>query len=223
MTGRVPRAALALGLGAALVIGLAQLLLPAIAERSVRTDLEEVGQVRSVEIRALPAVKLLAGRADSVRVEMASYRSGPGRLGELLARTDRVGELDVRVAELRVPVLTLRDATLDKTGQTLRAAATLRLDDLQRALPPGVSVTPVDQADGDGLLFEGRLRAFGLTGSARARVRATGGRIVISPDVPLGSLVGIAVFDEDRLHVEELRLERRPGSFTVEASGMVVG
>lgn len=223
MTAGVRWAALAIGLIGVIVLGAGQLLLPTLAERSLRADLEEVSEVRTVKIRAFPAAKLLAGHADSVQVELESYRSRPGRLGELLARAGRVGELDVRVRELGVGLLTLHGASVEGAGRTLNAEATLGLDDLERALPPGVEVAPVGDARGDELVFEGRLRAFGLAGSARARVRVVSGRIVVSPDLPFGAFVGVAVFDEERLHVDELSMERSAGQLTVGARGRIVG
>ena len=67
-----------------LVLVVAQLVLPGVAEQELRDQLSQSGTVLEVKVSAFPAVKLLWHHADSVVVRMARYRSGSGPLGDRL-------------------------------------------------------------------------------------------------------------------------------------------
>src|SRR6516162_9209198 len=99
-----------------LVLVVAQLVLPGVAEQELRDQLSQSGTVLEVKVSAFPAVKLLWHHADSVVVRMARYRSGSGPLGDRLGQTAGVGKLDASVQELDSGALTLRNATLIKRG-----------------------------------------------------------------------------------------------------------
>lgn len=197
------------------VAGLAvasQLLLPGLAERRLRSELGEVGTVERVDVSAFPAVKVLAGRADRIVVRMSRSQPGQAKLADLLDRTRRTGELDVRVDELTVGPLRLRDATLRKEDDVLIGQASVTDADLQAAVPPGLDVRPVSSSGGQ-LVFEGTASAFGRSLTVRARVLATDGRLLVAPDVPFGGLASLTVFADDRVAVESVAAGRRSGGF----------
>ena len=73
------------GLAAVLVLfGLAQLILPGIAEQRLRDQLGPHGTVLRVEVHAFPAIELLWHQADRVVIRMASYRSSGAELSSSL-------------------------------------------------------------------------------------------------------------------------------------------
>ena len=206
-----------------LMIG-AQFVLPDLAERRLRDDLNAVGDVRSVSVSALPALKLLWHRADAVDVDLRSYESGTGILADFLARTERTDDLDVRVDRLRAAILTLSDVTLRKRGDELAASASVRTEDLAATLPQGFELTP--EATGDGaLVLRGTARAFGRVISVRARLEAQEGKLVVSPaDIPfVGGLLTLTVFDDPRVRVQEVGATRETDGFTVTARARLAG
>ena len=196
------------------VLSLGQLALPPLAERRLRDRLGDDGRVERVEIRALPAFKLLWGRADRVEVEMRDARANRGRLADLLARTRGAGRVDVRVGEVRLVTLRLHDLRLRKRGRTLRAEASVSRGDLRAALPPGIDLRPVEWGGGE-LVFEGTLSAFGTR--VRARVLPFEGRLLIQPDGPFGGPLALTVFADDRIELRAVGARPRADGFTLTA------
>jgi hypothetical protein len=69
---------LATGLGAvAILLVAAQVVLPRVAADRLRGELAPHGHVASVTVSAFPALELLWGQADDVRVRMSDYRARP--------------------------------------------------------------------------------------------------------------------------------------------------
>ena len=97
------------------VLVAAQLLLPGVAEDRVRSDLNEQGTEAEVEIKALPAIKLLWGHADDVTIEVANLRTDEDggddgdSLSDLLAQTSKTKQLDVHVKVLEDKLLRMQD------------------------------------------------------------------------------------------------------------------
>jgi len=203
------RWAIAAAAAAALALA-SQPLLPLLAERRLRSDLERVGEVDAVDVRAFPALQLLNGRADRVRVRMSRSEAGQRRLADLLDGARRTERLDARVRELNAGPLRLRDAALRKDGDLLVGEAGVTETDLAAALPPGLDLRPVASGGGE-LLFEGTASAFGRSVTLRARVAAIDGNLIVQPDVPLGGLAALTVFSDERLAVEGVAARTRPG------------
>lgn len=194
-----------------------QLLLPIVAEDRLRDELASVGRVTSVEVSAFPALQLLTDRADSVRVRLRRARvGGSGDLGDRLASTRRADRLDVRVDELVVGPLVVRDATLRKRGSSLIGSASLRTADLAAALPVDLGLRPVPSGDGS-LVLEGTVGPV----TARARLSADDGALVIAPDGLLGGFATLAVFEDPRVRVESVSASQDAGGFTLEVRGSV--
>jgi hypothetical protein len=208
------RAVLALlGLLVAALVG-GQLALPRMAERRITSDLAATGEVRRVSVEALPALKLLFKRADRVEVEMAEARAGTGKLAQLLRRTRGARELDARVDLVRVGPLQLRGVALRKDHDRLRGEASLTNADLDAALPRQLALRPVEDPAGE-LVLEATAGVF----TARARLSARDGALVIAPEGLLGGLGSLTVFRDSRVQVEEVGSQPGPDGFRLTAAG----
>lgn len=211
-------AVLTLGLGLVVVLGVAQLVLPGIAARSLRDRLTGSGQVLDVQVHAVPAIELLWHQADRVVVRLGRYRSTSAELGKMLDQTADVDRLNASVRELDTGLLTLRGATLDKQGNVLTGSAEVTEADLRAALPILQSVTPV--ASGHGFLtLQGTATLLGVSATVDAEVRAVNGSIVVAPDVPFGALAAVTVFSAPHLEVRSVGASPLPGGFSITATG----
>ena len=163
----------------ALVAG--QLLLPELAERRVRSDLAATGDVREVDVSAFPALKLLFGRADEVRVRFGTARSDRNRLGEWIERADGAERLDVRAEQARLGPLEVRDAVLRKDGDAITATGTATREAIEAAAPDGFGVR-VEDAEGGEL----RLRVAVGPVTAIAGPEARNGGLVVAAAIGRG-------------------------------------
>ena len=209
------RAAFALiGLAVAALVG-GQIALPRVAERRITSDLAESGRVTRVEVEALPALKLLFKRADRVEVEMAEVRAGTtGRLVELLRRTRETRELDARADLVTLGPLRLHAAMLTKDHDRLRGEATVSESELAAALPAQLRLRPIDDPAGE-LVLEGQIGPV----TARARLTARDGALVVAPEGLLGGLGSLTLFRDSRVQVTEVGSRTGPDGFTLTASG----
>ena len=201
-----------------LLLVLAQLVLPGIAEQRLRDRLARSGTVLKVEVDAFPAIELLWHQADRVVIKLARYRSGPGPLGTMLSEAGNVGSLDATAAELDTGLLTLRNASLRKRGSALTGSASVIESDLRTAVPFLDSVQPVASADGR-LTLRGTATLFGVSATADATVAASDGGVVIAPNVPLGGLATVTVFSNPHVEVQGLSARSAPDGFSVTAVG----
>ncbi|MDQ3607942.1 MAG: hypothetical protein M3459_03445 [Actinomycetota bacterium] len=199
-----------------------QLALPPLAEDRTADDLEVLGSRPAVEVDALPAVRLLWGRADRVELRFPRASILPLGLGDQLARTEATDELDARIDELAIGPVALRDATLRKDGEALRAGAVAQEGDLVSALPGFLELRPVPGAGGDGLVFEGAASAFGRRVALRARLRGVDGRLVLSPDGLFGGFAAVTVFDDPRVRVEDLTAMPVQGGIEIAVEGRLI-
>ena len=204
-----------------LVLVVAQLVLPGVAEQELRDQLSQSGTVLEVKVSAFPAVKLLWHHADSVVVRMARYRSGSGPLGDRLGQTAGVGKLDASVQELDSGALTLRNATLIKRGSELSGAATVLNADLRAAVPFLNDVQPIASGEGR-LTLRGTASLLGLRASVNATAAAQNGALVVAPDVPFGGIATITLFDHPNVRVQSVSAVAVPGGFRVSAQATVL-
>jgi hypothetical protein len=200
---------------AGLLVG-TQLLLPTLAEHRVRGQLERYGEVEKVDIHAFPAIRLLWKDADRVVVRMRTYASGQSKIADFLARTDHLDELDARVDSMMASSVAFTNLRLRKRGDRLVGEASATAEALREALPGGLDVRPVASGGGQ-LLLEGSVGFLGATITARARLLAREGRLVVQPDVPLGGLLSFSVFDDKRVAVEAVGARVSPGGYTFTA------
>lgn len=203
-----------------LVLVVAQLLLPGIAAQELRNDLEQSGTVLEVKISAFPAIKLLWHKADSVVVRMGRYRSGASRLGGTLGRAADADSLDASAQELDVGPLTLRNATLRKRGSELTGSATVTQADLRSAVFFLDNVEPIASGNGR-LTLRGTASFLGLRATVDATVAAKDGDLVVAPDVPLGGIAAITLFDNPHMQVKSVSATNVPGGFRVSAGATV--
>jgi hypothetical protein len=213
--GRI--AAIVVGVVAVLLI-VAQLVLPGIAAQRLRDRLSRSGQVLSVQVSAFPAIELLWHQADKVVIRMRQYSSNPGHLGSLLGEAGNVGSLDASATEFQSGLLTLRNASLRKRGDQLIGTAQVTEADLRSVLPVLESVQPVASGGGQ-LTLRGTATVLGVTASVDATVSAVNGQLVVQPDVPFGSLATVTVFANPHLAVENVAATPTSGGFTVWATG----
>jgi hypothetical protein len=213
-----------LGLGVAVLILLAlivaQLVLPGIAAQRLRDRLARDGQVISVTVHAFPAIELLWHHADRVTIRLGEYRTPAGKLGGSLHQAVDVGSLRATAHEVDVGLLKLHDALLVKQGSRLIGSATVSEADLRAALPILESVTPVASPAGQ-LVLQGTASLFGVTATVQAVVHAVAGKLVVSPNVPLGGLATITVFSNPHLAVRSVAASPLPGGFAVRGAALV--
>lgn len=198
------------------VLVVAQLVLPGIAEQRLRDRLSHNGTVLHVEVHAFPAIELLWHHADRVVIRMGSYQSTTGDLGSLLGQTADVGSLDASASELNTGLLTLRSATLRKRGSELTGSAQITESDLQAALPILQSVTPVSSGNGQ-LTLRGTASLLGVTATVDATVRVQNGSLVVEPNVPFGGLATLTVFGDPHVDVQGVSASPTADGFTASA------
>lgn len=222
MSSRAVRVGLAAIAGLVTLLVLSQLVLPRLAARSLRHRLERNGAVEEVKVSAFPAVKLLWGQADRISLRVGDGRAGPGRFAELVLEMADAERVDARVTTLRILALRFRDVTLRKRGRNLSASADVTNADLRAALPPGFEVRPVASRNGV-LVFEGRAKLLGRELRAQATVSVREGGIVLAPELPLGGLLTLTIFQEPRIEVSSVSTRPRPDGFSITARARLRG
>jgi hypothetical protein len=203
-----------------LVLVVAQLLLPGIAAQELRDDLQQTGTVLEVKVSSFPAIKLLWHKADSVVVRMGHYRSASSHLGDTLGRAADADKLDASVQELFVGPVTLRNAALHKQGSALTGSATVTEANLRSAVFFLDNVEPIASGNGR-LTLRGTASFLGLRATVDATVSARDGALVVAPNVPLGGIAAITLFDNPNVQVTSVSATNVPGGFRVSASAIV--
>lgn len=204
---------------ALLLLVAAQLILPSLAANRLRDELSVHGRVESVSVSAFPAVKLLWGEADSVRIRMSVLHTAVTQSGDLLARGHETGELDVRIAAATVGPLALHDVRLTSSDGRLHGQASASDAELAAALPRGLTLQPIASGSGE-LLLRGSASLFGIGLSANALLSAQDGRLVIQPvGIPFGGLAQVTVFDDPRVAITGVGASAYAGGFTFTADG----
>ena len=203
-----------------LVLAVAQLLLPGIAEQELRSDLEHGAGLLEVKVSSFPAIKLLWHKADSVVVRMGHYRSASSHLGDTLGRAADADKLDASVGQLFVGPLTLRNATLRKRGSALTGSATVTEANLRSAVFFLDNVEPIASGNGR-LTLRGTASFLGLHTTVDATVSARDGALVVAPNVPLGGIAAITLFDNPQVEVTSVSATNVTGGFRVSATATV--
>jgi LmeA-like phospholipid-binding len=210
---------IAIGAGAAIVaVGvLAQVLGPAIAARVVRERVRKYGTVRSVKVKAWPAVKLAWGEADEVRVQAGRLRVSPEQTVALLKEAKGVDRVKASAEGVEVGGLRLTNAKLEKHGSALRAEGKVSEADVKRALPEGVEVALV-KSEGGTVEVKASGGVFGVGASVDAVAQAEDGKLVARPTAfPLSGLK-LTVFEDPGVYVEGVEaraLASKPGEGAV--------
>ena len=199
---------------------LAQFLLPPLAERSIRGKVEDVATVRSVKVKAFPAVELLWKHADEVEVELGEVRAGTGKFADLVDEASGVDEVDVTAETATIGDAELTRAEFHKNGADLVGTGFMNEDAILAALPLGFRVKPV-RTDGGALIVRGSPGILGGAVGVEGRVVTQDGAIVVNPEgVPLvGGLVDYTVFTDERIRVDSVTARRIGRNFVITARG----
>lgn len=184
-----------------LVVG--QLVLPRIAVDKVRS---EVGDpAAEVTVKAYPAWKLVLGYVDRLRIESPTFSDAGRSLTDSLRRARKVARLDARFGEVQVDGLRLRDVRATLRDGRLEATGDVAVADLETMVPGGGRLTALpDQADGRPR-FEATVSVLGVSSKVRTVVTASDGKVEVSPDGVIGSLVRFTVFENPALRIEGVR------------------
>lgn len=191
------------GLAGAIVVllALAQLLLPRIAASVVSSRVGRYGKVDSVSVTAWPAVKLLWGSVDSVRVKAKSIAISPAQAAKLLWEGRTTARIDVTAESVQVGSLRLSDASLSKRDSALSAQASTTEADVQAALGAGISLRLL-RSEGGEVEVQASGGLFGVNASVNAVAQASEGKLVAHP---LGFLVEglhLTLFSDPHVYVE---------------------
>lgn len=193
---------IAIGVGVAIValMALAQVVAPRIAASVVRGKVEKYGSVKSVQVKAWPAVKLAWMQADEVRVSAGRLKVGPEQAVALLQEARGTERMRASVESIEVGGLRLTDASLEKHGSELRAQGVVSEAGIKQALP-GLEVALVKSEDGTvEVRASGGL--FGVGASVDAVAQAEDGKLVARPTGLLLSALKLTVFENPSVYVE---------------------
>ncbi|MDO8209816.1 hypothetical protein [Conexibacter sp. CPCC 206217] len=201
-----------------LLLVLAQLLLPRLAEREVTRQLGGDGEVTAAKVQALPAVELLWRHADRVSAHVRSYDARVGDIADDLYETRRVDELDVRIDRVRAADdVELNDVRVQKRDGVLEGSAVLDPQQLTGALPAGIEGRLVPQDDG-AIVVDARIAGA----SVRLQVVVRDGRVVARPDGLLGLVTAYPIFSDPRIEVDAISATPLPdGRFQLQARARV--
>jgi LmeA-like phospholipid-binding len=196
-----------------LALVLAQLFLPGIAASRVRARVGKYGTVRSVTVKAWPAVELLWGKAESVEVKAGSLSMSPTQTVKLLGEARGVRSMSLTAESVKEGPLQLHEASFQKRGDALQGQASTSRADVNKALGEGIEVQLLSSHDGQvEVRASGGL--FGVRASVDAVARAQEGKLVVHP---LGFLLeGLKLTLIDNPHV---RVEGVGASAVAGASG----
>jgi hypothetical protein len=212
---------MALVVTVALLVGIAQLVLPGLAEQRVRDELEGFAAVSEVKVDSTPAVKLLFGEVDSLTARLRDAESTQGAVADLIARTEKIDRLRIDADNAEITGVGLTDVSLVKDGSAMRAAATLSRAELESVLPAGAEVGSIS-SEGGALLVDGSFDVLGFRLSGPARVEPTGGAIVLrSEQGLLAGLAQLTLFQDDRVRVTALEGEDAGDRLRLGARGRV--
>lgn len=183
------------------VLVLAQLFGPAIAARVVKGKVGRYGTVRSVSVKAWPAIELLWRHAEEVRVQAGALRLSSGQAVGLLGEGSTTAKVYAHAEAVEVDGVRLTDTTFVKDGSKLWAQGAMSAADVARALPPGVQVALVSSAEG-----RVRVRAsgglFGVSASIEAVAYASDGELAASPVAFPLSALKLTLLDNPQVYVE---------------------
>jgi hypothetical protein len=202
-----------------LVLVLAQVFLPAIAASRVRSRVGKYGTVKSVTVKAWPAVKLLWGHADSVRVTAGSLQMSPAQTAKLLVQARGVKNMILTAESVEEGPLRLQDASFQKHGDALVAQASTTQADVGEALGTlgkGIEMKLLSSHDGQ-VEVSATGGLFGVRASIDAVARAQDGKLVVHPLGFLLEGLQLTLLDNPHVYVEGL------SATATQASGGVAG
>jgi hypothetical protein len=215
--GRAGRIAAWLTGAIVLALVLAQFFLPGIAASRVRARVGKFGTVRSVTVKAWPAVELLWGKAESVEVKAGSLSMSPAQTVKLLGEARGVRSMSLTAESVKEGPLQLHEASFQKHGDALRGQARTSRADVAKALGEGIEVRLESSHDGQvEVSASGGL--FGVKASVDAVAKAEEGKLVVHPLGFLLEGLKLTLIDNPRVYVEGVGASAVAGS-SGEAAG----
>jgi hypothetical protein len=199
--GKAGRIALVLVGLTVLVLVLAQIFLPGIAASRISSRLKRYGSVQSVSVSAWPALKLLWGSADSVKVRALNLRVTPAQTAKLLWEGRGLSSIEMNAARAQEGPLRLRDVRLRKRGSALSAQALVTQADASAALPPGISVSLLG-SEGGSVKVRASGGLFGVGAPVDAVAGPSEGKLIAHP---LGLLLEgfhLTLFAEPHVYIQ---------------------
>jgi hypothetical protein len=191
-----------LGLGALLVLLiLAQIALPKIAAERISSRVGRYGEVQSVSVSAWPAVKLLWGEVDSVKVRAGHLALSTSQAAKLLWEAHGVSTLDLQASSVEVGPLQIEGAVLHKHGSLMSAHAQTTESNVRAALPEGLEVKFLDSREGQ-VEVQASGGLFGVDASVDALAGANEGKLVAHPLAPLLEGFELTLFADPHVFVE---------------------
>jgi hypothetical protein len=199
-----------------LLLVLAQVFLPRLAEKLVKDRLSHYGTVKSVSVSAWPAIELLWRKADSASVSAGSLDVSASQLAQITKQiweargvtnaTMTAERATVGASGLLTHGVTASDVRAEKRGSELSASATLTQQQLQEALPDGFHVQLLESGGG-----QVRVRAsgglFGVQASINALIKPVEGRLVAEPEgLPFGGFASITLLSAPHLKLESVAM-----------------
>jgi hypothetical protein len=195
-------------IGVLLLLAAAQLLLPRIAAQVLQDRVSRYGEVQSASVKALPAIELLWGNADSASLRAKHLQISPHQLVNLLVEAKGVGDLSVRADSVTllhpgfgVGAVSLQGAVLEKHGQSIYIATRLTEASLQAALPRGIHAEVLSSERGS-VKVSASGQLFGFDATLQAIVSASNGKLVLTPAQSLlAGFAKVTLFSDSRLEV----------------------
>jgi hypothetical protein len=188
---------------------LAQLFLPSLAADRISSRLSRYGHVRSVDVEAFPAVELLWGRADKVRVRASDLRLALTQTGHVLGEASGADDIDMTAMRVRVGPLELSDVSFQKRGSQLVARALATGAAVAEALPPGVHVRLL-KSEGGAVEVSVGGSLFGVGGEIAAVAQASEGRLIARPTTPLLQLFSLTLYEDPHVYIESIAATAAP-------------
>lgn len=187
--------------GVVLLLALIQVILPRVAASRISSRVGRYGTVQSVSVSAWPAVELLWGHADSVRVKANSVALSSAQAATLLWEARGTGHMDVSAERAQVGSLRVSDASLHKRGDALSAQADVTEAAAMAALPKGFSVHLL-RSEGGEVEVRASGALFGVGASVNAVAAASQGDLVAHPVGFLVEGLKLTLFSDPHVYVE---------------------
>jgi hypothetical protein len=180
---------------------LAQVLLPGVAANRVRDKVEQYGTVKSVEVKAWPAVRLLFKHADEVKVRAGDLKMSLEQAVKLLEEAKGAGTMVLSAESLEVSPLSLADAKLEKHGDAMHAEGVVSLEGVEKVLPSGFDVQLVKSEAGK-ITVRASGGPFGANANVEAVAEAEAGKLVVHPTGFLIDGLKLTLFENPSVYIE---------------------
>jgi hypothetical protein len=190
---------------------LVQVLGPAIAARVVREKVQKYGTVKSVKVKAWPALELAWRQADEVSVSAGRLKVNPQETVAMLKEAKGVAKMSVSAESVEEGSLKLTSTRFEKHGHMLRVEGIVSEDAIKRALPKGVGVALMKSEGGT---IEVRVSGglFGVNASVDAVAKAQEGKLVVQPLVFGLEGLRLTLFSNPSVYVEGVEARAKKGS-----------